>query len=247
MKRLAIIATLLILTMPAAHADDLGMWLGATIEKKLSKQMSVAVDGEWRLRDNISATDRFSVGVEADYKIMPWLKADAGYKYLHSRQPRALSNSGNYIYNTYWYPRHRIFASLEGTWKLKRLKLSLRERWQYTYRPEFVRHRMNINELSSGYGTVSDNAKEGKAQNYLRSRLSAEYNIRKCPLSPFASVEMFNGWSIGKVRYSIGTDYKLDKHNSLKLYYMFSDRKAYDTDDDITDSHIIGIDYKYSF
>ena len=38
----------------------------------------------------------------------------------------------------YWGVRHRFNVSLTGSWKINRLELSLRERWQYTYRPEYT-------------------------------------------------------------------------------------------------------------
>ncbi len=230
-----------------AEPDDFGMWFGAGVEKKLGKNWSAEVEGEWRLKDNVSATDRFSIGASVGYKINSWLKASAGYEFMDERNAGGLTSSGNYYNSTYWYPRHRLSAALTGAWKAGRWKFSLRERWVYTYTPSYDRHRMNMNSSSAAYGTITDKTKNGKAKNVLRSRLQVEYNIPHCHFNPYVSAEMYNAWNVQKMRYSVGTEYKFDKKNAVKLYYLFQDRVSQDEDDSEQDQHVIGVSYKYSF
>ncbi len=72
-----------------------------------------------------------------------------------------------------WKFRHRYHAdgTLSGKWM--RVKVSLRERFQHTW-----------------------NAEEKELR--LRSRLKLAYDIRRCKLEPYASVEMYNGLARGE-------------------------------------------------
>lgn len=239
-----------------AETDDVALWVGASMEKKLSKKWSVEAEGEYRLSDNMSMTDRFSVGVSTSYKLTKWLKADAGYDYLHSREAGEYTNGGDYYKSAYWYPRHRGHVSLAASAKLtKRLKLSLRERWVYTYRPSFDRNRICVDELSPMYGVVTSKEVKGKGKNVLRSKLSMEYNIKKSDFTPFASVEMYSSTgdedgcfgTLQKMRYSIGTEYEFSKHHDVKLYYLFQDYKEGIDEDGVRDIHVFGVSYGYNF
>lgn len=246
--RLALVtATAMMPLLVQAQSDDLGMWLGVSAEKQLGKGWSAEVEGEWRMKDNISATDRLSIGMTANYKFNKWLKASAGYELMDCRNEGGLTESGNYYNSTCWYLRHRLSAALTGTWKAGRWKFSLRERWVYTYTPSYERHRMSMNETSANYGTISDKVKNGKAKNVLRSRLSAEYNIPNCHFTPYGSAEIYNAWDIQKIRYTLGTEYKFNKQHSIKLYYLFQDRKSEDEDESVQDQHVIGASYNFKF
>lgn len=238
-----------------AQKDDFGLWVGADISKKLSSSWSIEAEAEYRMADNVSTTDRISAGLSAAYKPTKWLKAEAGYNYLHTRLEGGVSSGGSYYNSSYWCPRHRVFAGITGQWKLsKRLKISLRERWVYTYRPSYDLNRMNINSESSKYGEVSQKYVAGKCKNVLRSKVSLSYNIKGSKFEPFASVEMYNSLGSGnnsfgtveKLRYSAGTEYKLDKKNSVELYYLFQDFKDND-DNEPNGAHIVGIGYSHSF
>ena len=77
-----------------------------------------------------------------------------------------------------------------------------------------------------------DNAKwedttvKGNAGHVLRSRIQAEYDIPLCTWTPNASVELYNAWSVQKVRYTIGADWKINKKNSFSIYYRFQDNRG---------------------
>ncbi len=245
--RLLIVAMALAVVAPTyAQKDDLGAWIGAKVDKKLSNRWEVSLGAEYRLNDELSSPDRLSIGVSAKYKVTDWLKASLNYDYLHSHEQKAPSDGGKYLYNSYWYPRHRIQTDLTASTKIGRFKLSLRERWMYTYRPSFERDRMNIEVGDSDYGTISHKDKSGKGENVLRSRLNVQYDIRKSKFTPYISAELFNAWAVQKVRYSAGTEYKIDKKNAVKLYYLFEDKNQRTGGDPVQDSHVIGVEYSLS-
>ena len=81
-----------------------------------------------------------------------------------------------------------MHASLTGTYKFQNnLRLSLRERWQYTYRPEKTVTRWDFDN-----SWWEDKVRLGKGKNQLRSRLQLEYDKKKALLTPYASVELPN-------------------------------------------------------
>ena len=164
----------------------------------------------------------------------------------------------------YWYTRHRATASLTGSVKWGRFKFSLRERYQFTHRmrsycdrerwyydpyhaiagtPEFY---VDDDPESEDYSYMTDD-KKSKSDHKLRSRLSVSYDIKKCPFEPFAEVELYNeldnAFAFNKIRYTVGTEYKINKEHKLTLYYRYQDY----TDIDEVSGHILGIGYAFEF
>lgn len=80
---------------------------------------------------------------------------------------------------------------------------------------------------------------------FMRYKASLEYNIPKTKITPTLGIEAFqqleNG-QMNKMRYSLGLDYKLSKHNYIglgyKLDYYLKEYK---------NKHIVEVQYKYSF
>lgn len=232
-----------------AQKDDLGMWVSVDAGKKLSKKLSIDAEAEMRMDNNMKSIDRFSITLAANYRMAKWLKADIGYSYLHNRKPGGLTESGNYYNSTYWYPRHRGFVSLTESAKVGNVKLSLRQRFQYSYTPSFDRNRMDM-----GTGNIVQKHIDSEVVRSLRFRFAGEYNIPKSKFEPYASVELFDPLggvcfgTVQKVRYTVGSAYKISKKQQVKLFYSFLDRTGYDPEDDfVQDQHIIGVNYGVSF
>ena len=129
---------------------------------------------------------------------------------------------------------------------------SLRERWQYTYRPEAQDKKYNFkwaedaddNDYISGYAMEPV---KGKGKNVLRSRLQVSYDIPNSKFEPFANAEMFNdNDGISKMRYQIGTDYKIKKKHVLSLTYRYQTVNNND-DEGEGNAHLIGLGYMYKF
>ena len=215
-------------------------------EKKLSKKLSIGLDAELRTRNNLKTLDRWSLGVGAEYKVLKNVKLAAGYLLLNDNFREDISYKADGNYNnwrpSYWGIRHRVYASATGSLKLnKNLRLSLRERWQYTYRPEKTIERYDVDD--EDYESKTYN---GKAKHLLRSRLQVEYGVPKTNLSPYAHVEFFNAWSLEKTRYTVGMDYDLSKKHSLGLFYRYQAVRN-DDDNDEPNIHLIGFTYKFKF
>ena len=232
-------------TMVAAQGDDFGMWYELGVEKKLSPKWNIGAEGEFRTRNNSRTADRWSAGLSAEYKIVKGLKASAGYIFLYDNNQEKfdLKSDGlrpNKWTPSYWGVRHRFNLSLSGNVDIGRLNIALRERWQYTYRPEATGKKYDFDEET--WKSV-----KGKGKNVLRSRLQLSYDIPHWKLDPTASVEMFNDkGGIAKMRYQVGIDYKYKKRHVFGLNYRYQDVNS-DDDDNEVNSHLIGLSYKYKF
>ena len=260
MKRLLIGLSLIIChsSFSVAQSDDFGLDFSLGAEKKLNKKWSLDVEGELRTRDNTKTVDRWSLGVSVDYKLAKWLKASAGYSLLYDNNERisyfdatddAVLEGDASVGDpkkcaSYWQARHRFNVSLTANKKLGDWKLSLRERWQYTYRPEYtVDERWSY--LDNAYDGKS-HTYSGKGMNVLRSRFQIEYDKKGLAITPYANVEFFNAWSLQKTRYNIGLDWKLSKQHSLGAFYRYQNVRS-DDDDNEPNRHIIGLGYQFKF
>lgn len=224
-----------------------GLLAGVEVEKKINRQLSVGVEGEMRTRNNFKTMDRWKLGVGVDYKPLKHLKLSAGYNLLNQnfREDIDLKSSGAYNHwrPSYWGVRHRFYAGLTGSYKFgNNLKLSLRERWQYTYRPEKTVSRWDFDD-----DTWEDKVRSGKGKHLLRSRLEIAYDKKRALLTPYANIELFNSLGIEKIRYTVGTDIRLSKQHSLGVFYRFQNMKNVDADDYDPDMHYLGLGYKLKF
>jgi hypothetical protein len=238
-----------------AQTDDFGMWYELGVEKKLSKKWSLGFEGEFRTRNNSRTADRWSAGLSAEYKFVKGLKASAGYTFLYDNNGEELTyknNLPNKWTPSYWGARHRLYAGLTGSVNWNRFTLSLRERWQYTYRPEAQEKKYNFqwNEDANDNSYISGYQKEsvkGKGKHVLRSRLQLGYDIPNCKFDPSLSTEMFAaGNGIEKMRYQLGIDYKYKKQHVFSLTYRYQNISG-DDDDNDRNSHLIGLGYTFKF
>lgn len=256
---------------------DLGLWTSIEGSTKLARGVGLSLEAEYRMRDNISATDRTSFGASISYKnkaLAPWLKADLGYTFIYKNNPaetaiKYLTDGTPKHKNVdaaYWGAKHRATASLSGSWKAGRFKIGLRERYQYTYTapascertrwyynpfyeffPEDVEEwYLNEDKNDAEYSYITD-AKNPKSDNKMRSRFDVSYNIKHCKFEPFAEMEMYNdldrNFAIDKIRWTIGTDYKVNKTSKFSFYYRFQDQ----SDEDEVGGHVIGVGYSFDF
>ena len=249
MRTTKIIATVLLAAMclPLSAQSEAGLLVSAEAEKQVNKKLSFGIEAEMRTRNNLKTMDRWKLGIGAEYKLTSWLKANAGYNLLNQnyREDYNYKSSGalNKWRPSYWGIKHRVYASLTGSYKFSNnIKLSLRERWQYTYRPEKTVQRWDYDDEE-----WEDKVRSATGKNQLRSRFEIAYDKKHALLTPYASMELYNSWGIEKIRYTVGTDIRLNKQHSLGVFYRFQDMKNVDADDYDPDMHYIGLGYKFTF
>ncbi len=213
-----------------------------------------------------------AVNLSYKNKAIPFLKADVGYTFMYMHYPAETEikyqedDEGNYetdangafipshknVDAAYWTARHRATASLTGSFKWNRFKFSLRERYQFTYRmpSQCDRERYDYHPDFGEWDDMPQQAiddKKAKSDHKLRSRLQISYDIKKCPFEPYVEVELYNqldnAFAYDKIRYTIGTEYKINKENKLKLYYRYQDY----ADLDEVSGHVLGVGYAFEF
>lgn len=218
--------------------DDFGIWGEVQAEKKLSSRWSLGAGVEYRSRDNLTATDRWSFGVEGSYQIARWLKATVGYTLLDDHHHNEYSNGTTYT--DYWGIRHRFNVSLTGSVNWGAFTFSLRERWQYSYRPEKT---AQIYETGTDAG-AGEKVYAGKGKNVWRNRMQVKMKLSNM-FRPYVNAESWVAKGLEKMRYNAGTELVLDKHHSLDVKYIY--QHICGEGDSEPDRHVIGFGYTYKF
>ena len=239
---LKIFITALFLMIPAfAMAQDFGLDINAGLKKKIIKGLSVSAEFEVRTQDMSSKMERIDAGIDISYKPIDYFKFGIGYNFIDKYKLSHQTDSGNTI-DDYWSPRHRVNFYVTGILPIDNFEISLRERYQYTYRMETSARKWN----SLG---VEQDEKIIKSKDYhaLRSRVLARYKIEPVMLSPYFSLEFYNdlahSFSIDKIKLTAGVEYSLKKHHGFDLFYRYVAGIAESEDE----CHLIGLGYEFKF
>ncbi len=260
-----------------AHADDVGAWLGADVQKNITKRFSVDAGIDLRAEENLDYLTRYGVGVGVGYTPLKWLKIGAGYNFIRDynlgKSRIKYDEDGDFksykVDDDYWRSKHRATFDVTGSLKVGRFTFSLRERYQYTHfvattatektykglvSPEYVAGYTGLlYEAGGQYFTkckTEEEEKSAKDRQYLRSRIGVEYSIRHCSWTPYATYEFSN--SLDK-----DDNFHLDKQRltvgaewkvSKKHRLDFAYVYNHGTDDDGEDDcHVLSIGYKFKF
>ena len=257
-----------------AQSDDFGMDFSLDVEKKIRQGMSFSVEGEARTQDNTRKIERWTVGGVFDMRLFQNpsktinVKASLGWKYMwryflpevNTKYSYSLDGDGNAVpvydgYNDkegYWRGSHRLSASLSASYKpSKRWEFSLKETFQYTYSRKantmVAKYRLTDEDdpSSAMTSTMEEKQYESKDRSVLRTKATVQYNIRHCPVNPYASVDYGCGlnYTTNKWKFTAGTDINLTKQHQLDVFYRYQT----EDDDDDPNGHLIGIGYKLKF
>lgn len=180
-----------------SQTSDFGLRTDVDLKKKLTDKIDLEFNEELRMNNNASSFDRSMTTLGASYDFNKTFKAGAFYTYIYLNNQK----------DGYWEGRNRFGAWVTAGHKFDRFKISLREKFQTTYRDE---------EL----GNFLYNPKT-----VIRSRLGLSYNIKKFPVDPYVSAEMqyqlnnpygnvVDGW-----KYTAGAEYKISSKFSFDLYF----------------------------
>lgn len=284
MRKSLLILPLMALLPAAAQAegnDEGAVWTEIGVQKSINRQWKVGMDTEFRAQKEA----RWSLGVNTTYKPIKYFRLGAAYNFQYRRSPEKdkphydtrMDGEGNEAwlcdgYNIdekYWAPRHRLSLDATGTVKLGGwLRVSLRERYQFTHRAEVTydrtRVRYDVKYGPDGYYVDTEDpevsqkerTKAAEGDHVLRSRLKLEMDRKGCDWGPFVYAETHNNLGSGqkmnleKVRTGIGCDYKINKQHSVGLAYVFT---AYIHDEDVPHArlhdrvHAANISYQFDF
>ena len=236
--------------------NDFGGRLNLSIDKKIVKGLHIVAEGEVRTNNNFATFGRYQAGLGLSWKLNKYFKVGAGYLFINKMNSESV-----------WKPRHRFYADASLNLHAGNWQFGLKERLQLTHREVGNPCQSNPNLLA------------------LKSRLKISYKgFRK--VTPYVFGEMRNvfndpsvvaTWStasnayadysfggyndayINRIRGSVGVDFKLDKHNSLDLFFLAD--YCYDKEIDVNAAgtvlrtltydqamnYSLGIGYRFSF
>ena len=229
------------------NSSDVRGRLGGAFEWEIVDDLSLEASLEARLNNNFASVDRLQTGIGLEYEACKYLNIGADYVLINIHEPGAWER-----------PRHRANLNLEGDIKVGRFEFSLRERLQTTFRTDSVNRYEKMNpEL------------------ILRSRLTAEYNIRNSRWTPYLLFELHNTLNapavvlnykrdpysidnyVTRYRAGVGAKLKVTRNHRLDFYYYFDYDRTYNIDykgnkGDLKSvvqenelRHIFGISYKF--
>ncbi len=228
LKQKSIIITFVVfasLSLSAQIENDAGFWGTFTIQKKITKKISVVIDQELRLRENFQRINLFYTNLGVDYKFSKYFKLSPSYRAI---QKMRLDNTISH--------RHRL--SLDATLKKKFNKITLAER---------VRYQIEVQDFYT--------SNKGKLpEQFLRFRTDLKYAFND-KMTPFISCElryqirswrgndMFYNNGFHRIRNIVGADYEINNKHSITLYYLIQNEFNIA---DIENIYIVGLAYTFS-
>ena len=188
-----------ILTAYSQRQPDMGMWNTISVEKVFSKNYSVSIDEEIRLRDNISRLNLLYTNFSFNYKPIKGLKIGLTYRSIQKYQG--------------WIEfslRHRMMLDISYKYRMGNFVLGYRSRFQ--------------SEVKDYYSSEKGQIPEW----FWRNKVDFKYNIKKFePYIGTEFRYQFTDprnpeWNYGWHRYRsfIGVDYNINSKNSVGIYYL---------------------------
>ena len=212
---------------------EAGARLAVSVDKKITKGLHVALEEELRFDNNLSSFNRFQTTLSVSYKVLPFLKLGMGY---------SLINRYDSYEGAFKNPRHRFYLEAKGTCHLGDWQFSLRERIQATHRTGSFNPYQNTanswalkSRLKVAYNGLRRFTPYASAEMRLRLNapvINAVYNTANDTWGYYTGstfyttgtegwfLESFTGTYADRLRFTLGTTYRIDKRNTIDLYLM---------------------------
>ena len=284
-RKLLLLLLLLPLTMQAQDTENYGaVWTEVGVSKTLPYNFSIDAAVGFRSLDWFEDANRFDASIGVGYKLGKYLKFGLSYSFIEkhywdkieykykgdndfsSYQGTSITDAeGNtrayqgYNFDAaHWAPRHRIAFDVTADKRFwKTLRISLRERYQYTHQASRDVDRTKYRDPNfdgegnvTSYDEVTPDVKYKSAwdRHLLRSRLKFAIDKKGWQWEPFTSVEFHNNlgdsWHLDKIRAAAGTEYSISKQHKVSAVYVFT----HENDDDGNENiHAISLGYKFKF
>ncbi len=184
-----------------AQEEDFNFWASMDLEAHLNKRLSMVIELSDRWHENAGRRDITFMEAGLDYS-KKWLSAGVSYRFENKAD-----EDGGYLLG------HRFMAFVEGETGAGRFSFSLRNKFQ------------------ADYEAVRSSEKGCMPASYDRTRVKVDYNIRKMPLRPYLSYEIFSKVNmndmnmITKNRIGSGFSYKLNSKNKFGISF-YHEREA---------------------
>ena len=204
---------------------EVGGRLSVSVDKKLARGLHISLEEEIRMDNNFGSFDRFHTTLGLSYKVNDYLKLGVGYAMIN---PYSSSNGA------FKSSRHRLMLDATGSLRFGDWRLSLRERFQATYRSGDMNEYQNPRTALTLKSRLKLSYKglrrlEPYAYVELRNTLnapviSASYdgtNYLTSALSQYGEagwfIDSWTGMYVNRVRGSIGFEYRLSKASRIDI------------------------------
>ena len=204
---------------------EFGGRLSVSIDKKLARGLHISLEEEIRMDNNFGSFDRFHTTLGLSYKVNDYLKLGVGYAMInpYSSSDGAFKSS-----------RHRLMLDATGGLRFGDWRLSLRERFQATYRSGDMNEYQNPRTaltLKSRLKLSYKGLRRFEPYVYIELRntlnapvISASYdgtNYLTSALSQYGEagwfIDSWTGMYVNRVRGSIGFEYRLSKASRIDI------------------------------
>ncbi|MDP5140803.1 MAG: DUF2490 domain-containing protein [Spirosomaceae bacterium] len=216
----SVICVILLTLAPAlifAQKSDLQLWTGVALSKKINKKLGVDLNLESRIDNNISQVGQYFVEATADYKVLPFLKAEVDYRYVFRNPTEDLTQN------------QRISGMLIFSKELsKKSELKFRTAYQYEAEPtaelgseQFWRNRLELEHKLSK-----------KWDSSLKGELWYDTIDRK---------------AFDRYRITAGVDYEFVKNNVIQIFAAYQKELNRNNIKNVDIEYITGVRYKFKF
>jgi hypothetical protein len=207
-------------TLLFCQEKDFGIWYNLNSEIGLTKKLNLEMSVTVRTVNRASDIDEGFGEIGLSWDLLKFLSLAGSYRLTDK-----LEGDSKY------HVRHKWLADLKGNGDIGNFSFSGRLRFQrqdkmYIEKPD--------DEIPDYYGRI---------------KFKTKYNIKSFPLDPYMSVETFirmfaaSEKRFDKLRISLGTEYKINKKNSVDLAYLFQR----DYLPNLSDINIISVGYNLKF
>ena len=190
---------ILITNYNVVFAQITGEWFEVGIRKELPFNLRIKLSEEIRFYNSPIYMDQSFTEFDVRYKISRRFDVSLSYRFIKKREE-----------NNYYYTRHKFLFNFLCDIPINRFTLDYRIRIQ----------KLTKSYINSEFDKIPDN--------YIRNKLKLSYDIRKNPLEPFLSFEIFyplNAYKINTLdeyRAVLGTKYPINKKHSVLAGIMIN-------------------------
>lgn len=204
--------------------SEVGGRLSLMFNKKLSKGLHISLEEEIRMDENFGSFNRFHTTLALTYKILPELKVGVGYALInpYSSSEAAFKDS-----------RHRLMVDMAYTYRYGDWSLSLKERFQATYRSGEMNEYQNPRTalaLKSRLKLTYKGFRRWEPYGYVEMRNTLNAPVIKANFDGTYYVtdagsrtgeagwflDGFSGWYVNRWRGALGVEYRLTKASRLE-------------------------------
>lgn len=211
----------LILIVPSAclaQIDDVGLWLGVTLQSNFTRQLEGSLTEQLRMSNDVTRINLLLSDIGLDYNLNKKLKVGFHYRFINSNK------------ENYYSVRHRFYADIAWKEKVKFISITLRERIQEQF-ADFI---------SSETGKIPEWV--------LRSKLTAKIDLDKkySPYVSFEIFYLIDNvkaeTGITDFRYETGINYEFNRIHSVNPFLLCQITRSTNFIE-----LIYGVSYTYSF